>query len=181
MWTLAHAHGTLLSILNLVLAMSIRLTPDWKAFSRTLASTCLLGALVLIPIGFFLGGVFIFGGDPGIGVILVPPGGLLLFLAVLPIASRSADSAARQAHLTRSRTQSKISPILVYIGLILGPYPVPPMTLDEQTLRANYFGIGCRFLWCSGPESRSETTMIGRRRLSWSAERVSSSSSRWRM
>ena len=83
MWTLAHAHGTLLSILNLVFAMSIRLTPDWKASSRTLASRCLLGALVLLPLGFLLGGVFIFGGDPGIGVILVPPGALLLFLAVL--------------------------------------------------------------------------------------------------
>ena len=33
----------------------------------------LLGALVLLPLGFFLGGVFIYGGDPGIGVILVPP------------------------------------------------------------------------------------------------------------
>ncbi len=46
MWTLAHVHGTLLSILNLVLAMSIRLMPDWKESSRTLASRCLLGALV---------------------------------------------------------------------------------------------------------------------------------------
>ena len=93
MWTLAHAHGTLLSILNLVLAMSMRLTPDWKASSRTLASRCLLGALVLLPLGFFLGGVFIHGGDPGIGVILVPPGGLLLFLSVLLTARASRESA----------------------------------------------------------------------------------------
>ena len=93
MWTLAHAHGTLLSILNLVFAMSIRLTPDWKASSRTLASRCLLGALVLLPLGFLLGGVFIFGGDPGIGVILVPPGALLLFLAVLLTARASRGSA----------------------------------------------------------------------------------------
>ncbi len=93
MWTLAHAHGTLISILNLVLAMSIRLTPDWKASSRTLASRCLLGALVLIPLGFFLGGVFIHGGDPGIGVILLPPGGLLLFLSVLLTARASRESA----------------------------------------------------------------------------------------
>jgi hypothetical protein len=92
MWTLAHAHGTLISILNLVLAMSIHLTPDWKASSRTLASRCLLGALVLIPLGFFLGGVFIHGGDPGIGVILLPPGGLLLFLSVLLTARASRES-----------------------------------------------------------------------------------------
>jgi hypothetical protein len=92
MWTLAHAHGTLLSILNLVFAMSIRLTPDWKESSRTLASRCLLGALVLIPLGFLLGGVFIFGGDPGIGIILVPPGALLLFLAVILTARASRGS-----------------------------------------------------------------------------------------
>ena len=93
MWTLAHAHGTLFSILNVVFAMSIRLMPDWKATSRTLASRCLLGALLLIPLGFFLGGVFIQGGDPGIGVILVPPGAFLLFLAVLLTARSSRESA----------------------------------------------------------------------------------------
>ena len=93
MWTLAHAHGTLFSILNVVFAMSIRLTPDWKASSRTLASRCLLGALLLVPLGFFLGGVFIQGGDPGIGVILVPPGAFLLFLAVLLTARGSRESA----------------------------------------------------------------------------------------
>ena len=53
----------------------------------------LLGALVLLPLGFFLGGVFIYGGDPGIGVILVPPGALLLFISVLLIARASRDSA----------------------------------------------------------------------------------------
>jgi hypothetical protein len=45
------------------------------------------------PLGFFLGGVFIHGGDPGIGVILVPPGGLLLFLSVLLTARASRESA----------------------------------------------------------------------------------------
>ena len=83
MWTLAHAHGTLLSILNLVFAMSLRLTPRWEESSRTLASRCLRGALVLMPLGFFLGGVRIYGGDPGLGALLVPPGAVLLFVAVL--------------------------------------------------------------------------------------------------
>jgi hypothetical protein len=95
MWTLTHAHGTLLSILNLVFAMSIRLTPDWKASSRTLASRSLLGALVLIPLGFFLGGVFIYGGDPGLGIILVPPGAFLLFLSVLLTARACRESAEK--------------------------------------------------------------------------------------
>lgn len=94
MWTLAHAHGSLVSILSLLFAMSTRLTPRWNGSSRTLASRCLLGALVLLPLGFLLGGVFIHGGDPGLGTLLVPPGGLLLFVAVL-LTARGAGSLSR--------------------------------------------------------------------------------------
>jgi hypothetical protein len=83
MWTLAHAHGTLLSVLNIVFAMTLGLTTDWNESRRLLASRCLRGALVLMPLGFFLGGVRTHGGDPGLGVLLVPPGGFLLFVAVL--------------------------------------------------------------------------------------------------
>ncbi|HSH74887.1 MAG TPA: hypothetical protein VLA09_04370 [Longimicrobiales bacterium] len=82
MWTLAHAHGTLLSILNLVFALSIRLTPEWTEPSRALASRSLLAALALMPLGFFLGGVRIHSGDPGLGILLVPPGAFLLLVAV---------------------------------------------------------------------------------------------------
>ena len=81
MWTLAHTHGTLLSILNIVFALSVRQVLSWKETTRTLASRCLLGALALMPLGFFLGGVRIYGGDPGLGILLVPPGAFLLFLA----------------------------------------------------------------------------------------------------
>ena len=83
MWTLAHAHGTLLSILNVVFALSVRWMTDWDRKSRVVASRCLLGGLILLPAGFFLGGVFIHGGDPSLGVLLVPPGALLLLIAVL--------------------------------------------------------------------------------------------------
>ena len=41
---------------------------------------------MLLPTGFFLGGIFIYGGDPGLGVLLVPIGGLLLVVAVFLIA-----------------------------------------------------------------------------------------------
>ena len=83
LWTLAHAHGTLLSILNVVFALATRAMSGWTGAERRLASRCLLGALVLLPLGFLLGGAFVHGGDPGLGVLLAPPGGLLLFLAVL--------------------------------------------------------------------------------------------------
>ncbi|MCC6782990.1 MAG: hypothetical protein IT457_09115 [Planctomycetes bacterium] len=82
MWRLAHAHGTLIALLQLAFAVSLPLIGS-DAKGLALASRCLLGALVLMPLGFLLGGIWIHRGDPGLGVLLVPPGGLLLFLGVL--------------------------------------------------------------------------------------------------
>jgi hypothetical protein len=82
MWTLAHTHGTLLALVHLVFAMAILRLPGWSGSGRVLASRCLVAALILLPLGFFLGGTFIHGGDPGLGVLLVPPGALLLLVAV---------------------------------------------------------------------------------------------------
>ena len=82
MWTLAHAHGTLLALVNLGFAFTIRLLPEWSARERGLASVCLRAATLLMPAGFFLGGTVIYSGDPGLGIILLPVGGLLLLVAV---------------------------------------------------------------------------------------------------
>lgn len=86
MWRLAHAHGTLLGVLNIAFAATVWLLPEWKSRSRSLASSCLLAGALLMPAGFFLGGVFIYAGDPGLGVALVPVGALLLFTAALLVA-----------------------------------------------------------------------------------------------
>jgi hypothetical protein len=83
MWTLGHAHGTLLSVLSLVFAASTQAMASWDDASRARASRCLLGALALMPLGFLLGGAFTHDGDPGLGILLVPPGALLLFTSVL--------------------------------------------------------------------------------------------------
>lgn len=83
LWTLAHAHGTLLAVLNLLLASTVRRVPGWPRGQRSLASACFVSAAILLPAGFFVGGFFIQGGDPGLGIILVPIGGGLLFIAVL--------------------------------------------------------------------------------------------------
>ena len=83
MWTLAHAHGTLLGLVNLGFAATVRLVPAWSQSSRRFASASLLAATLLMPSGFFLGGLFIYAGDPGLGILLVPVGGILLFTAVL--------------------------------------------------------------------------------------------------
>lgn len=83
MWTLAHAHGTLLGILNVIFALSVRVFCTQRESWLKPASACLAGATALLPLGFLLGGVFIHAGDPGLGVLLVPFGGGLLFVAVL--------------------------------------------------------------------------------------------------
>ena len=85
MWRLAHAHGTLLSLVHLLFAITIHLTPT--AIHRRavrFASPCFMGASFLLPGGFFLGGIFVFerSADPGIGVFLAPVGALLMLVAV---------------------------------------------------------------------------------------------------
>jgi hypothetical protein len=94
--TLGHAHGTLLSVLNLVFALSLRtgLVPEDPP-PRTL-SRCLLAATVLVPGGFLLGGLMIHGADAGLGVLLVPVGAALL-LAALYLMARGVSGAARRS------------------------------------------------------------------------------------
>jgi len=82
MWTLAHAHGVLLALVHLAFAATLRMNGEKSAPPRA-ASLCLLAATVLLPGGFFLGGWVVYGGDPGRGVLLVPVGAALLFVAVL--------------------------------------------------------------------------------------------------
>jgi hypothetical protein len=83
MWTLAHAHGTLLSVVNLGFAFMVYVTGPWAEKRRNLASALLRAATILMPAGFFLGGLFTYSGDPGLGILLVPVGGIFLFVAVL--------------------------------------------------------------------------------------------------
>jgi hypothetical protein len=83
MWTLAHAHGTLIGLIQIAFALTIRVLPFWDAKKRSLAGACLIAANILLPGGFLLGGLLVYGGDPGLGILLVPVGGLLLLTTVL--------------------------------------------------------------------------------------------------
>jgi hypothetical protein len=98
MWTLAHAHGTLLALVHIAFGATAHLLPTWTARSRALASVFLMSSSLMIPIGFFLGGVVIYGGDPGLGILLVPLGAAFLFMAVLLVARASSRSLAGMAH-----------------------------------------------------------------------------------
>jgi hypothetical protein len=83
MLTLGHAHGTLLGLVHVAYAATVRALPDDATAGLALASRCLVGAGVLVPLGFLLGGLFAEGGDPGLGILAVPAGAALLLLAVL--------------------------------------------------------------------------------------------------
>jgi hypothetical protein len=83
LWTLAHAHGTLVSILHVLFSLSISAN-WWTCWRRAkLASHLLFAASALLPGGFFLGGTAPSEGDPWIGIWAVPVGGLFLFGALL--------------------------------------------------------------------------------------------------
>lgn len=82
MWTLAHAHGTLLSVVHLLFALTVR-TADLPSARVGPSSMALMGASFLLPGGFFLGGAQFYAGDPGIGVALVPVGAALAIYAAV--------------------------------------------------------------------------------------------------
>lgn len=58
------------------------------------ASRLSIAGAVSIPGGFLLGGLWTHGGDPGLGVLLVPPGAVAL-LAGLALFGRSLWAATR--------------------------------------------------------------------------------------
>jgi len=72
LWTLAHAHGTLFGLAHVALGATIRALPD--ARWADLESVSFTVGSALVPCGFFLGGAFIYDGDPGLGIALVPIG-----------------------------------------------------------------------------------------------------------
>ena len=94
MLRLAHAHGTFLSLVHLAFAWTASQARGLSGRSPSVASRSLQAAGILVPAGFLLAGLpgfvktgglrlGVLGGDPGLGIVLVPIGALLLLLAVL--------------------------------------------------------------------------------------------------
>jgi hypothetical protein len=90
MWTLAHAHGSLLGLIHLILGLCLRIVPEIGSRHLRMISTSLIMASVFLPGGFFLGGIVVYGGDPGLGILAVPIGAALLVVAIYKIALGSA-------------------------------------------------------------------------------------------
>lgn len=83
---LGHAHGTLLSLINIAYALTVTIRP--KLTTAKSVSPALLSSLVLVPVGFTLGALWARGGDPGIGVALVPVGAVALMFALVVLSRR---------------------------------------------------------------------------------------------
>lgn len=82
LWTMAHAHGTLFALVVIVAGRSMRPTTGAGGVGPRWIAVGLLGGLLLVPLGFFLGGLQLIGGDPGPGILLVVPGAAFLLLGV---------------------------------------------------------------------------------------------------
>ena len=85
MLRLGHAHGTLLSVLNIAFAASLARL-NLPAIARTLASRCLTAATLLVPGGFILAGLDTYGPEPGLGIVLLPVGAILLLFGIFQVA-----------------------------------------------------------------------------------------------
>jgi hypothetical protein len=82
MFRLAHAHGTLLNLVLIAAALCGRL--DLIRLGR-ITALALRAAVVLLPIGFLLAGIWHFKDDPGLGILLVPLGAVLLLTTAFQI------------------------------------------------------------------------------------------------
>ena len=83
MFRLAHAHGTLLNLVLIAAAICAKL--DLVRLGP-IASLGFRSAVVLLPAGFLLAGIWHFKDDPGLGIFLVPIGAVLLLAVALGIA-----------------------------------------------------------------------------------------------
>ena len=81
MWTLAHAHGTLLSLVHIAFAVTLKALDVSDLRWAQIASVLLTAGGILLPAGFLLGGLMTFDGDPGLGIILVPLGAICVVSA----------------------------------------------------------------------------------------------------
>jgi hypothetical protein len=94
LWTLAHAHGTLVAVVQLLFSQVVA-RGWWTSWPRMrLCSFLYLWAAILLPGGFFLGGIAPHeNSDPWIGIWWVPVGAMFLIIAALVTASQVAASA----------------------------------------------------------------------------------------
>jgi len=82
LFRLAHTHGTLLSAVLILAA----LTCGRFGATPRLAQGCLQIGSVMMPVGFLLAGIWHPEGDPGLAIWMVPPGALLVIFGAVAVA-----------------------------------------------------------------------------------------------
>lgn len=80
LWSLAHFHGAMLAIINLVYS---QWAENISVNQQNIASWLLIFGSILLPLGFFLGGIAHLEADPSLGIFLVPIGTLMLLYTIL--------------------------------------------------------------------------------------------------
>ncbi len=79
---LGHAHGGILALLNLGVGLAIERLATPEPWARVIRPAGLCGAL-LVGFGFIVGGLWHGPTDPGLPVLVVPAGALMLLGAVV--------------------------------------------------------------------------------------------------
>ena len=83
MWRLAHSHGTLLALLNIIFGICACHFSRPGLPNQEFTASCLQAAGFLVPGGFFLAGLFAYQSTPGLATLLIPLGAILLVLGAL--------------------------------------------------------------------------------------------------
>jgi hypothetical protein len=83
LFQLAHAHGTLLSIVLIVAALCAK---SFAIEIPRLAQIALRLGTAVMPVGFLLAGISHPEGDPGMAIWLVPPAALMVIFGAISIA-----------------------------------------------------------------------------------------------
>ncbi|MEP7075006.1 MAG: hypothetical protein ABI878_04280 [Acidobacteriota bacterium] len=83
LFRLAHTHGTVLSILLLI--VFVYLAKNFIARPVAAIWSLRIGT-VLMPVGFLLGGIWHYESDPGVMIFIAPVGGLMVIFGVIAIA-----------------------------------------------------------------------------------------------
>jgi peptidoglycan/LPS O-acetylase OafA/YrhL len=82
---LGHAHGGLLALVNLALAWALERLKTPTAWARRIRGAAWIGAL-LVGAGFVAGGLLHGPTDPGMPVLIVPAGALMLVMSLVACA-----------------------------------------------------------------------------------------------
>jgi cytochrome bd-type quinol oxidase subunit 2 len=86
LFRLAHAHGTLLSLVLLMAALCIN---HFEIDLSKPARRALQSGAVLMPLGFLLAGIWHTESDPGLAIWLVPIAALMLLFGIIALALAS--------------------------------------------------------------------------------------------